>query len=1606
MKKLLSVLLALTLIVSALVIPTTVAATTEPQSADVGLGGYYKFTADNIFDYSNHNISDANEITFKGTNFDPFLASNNGSSGWRMNGSVSTPTLTLADGTQKKYIRVQSQGEYTNFYFLNKDGKPFELTPGHTYTMKWKMYNSVSSEWNQAYICGMGVTTNDNVGLKANPNATGFNNQLVANDARTDALTGSQIRLAYAYEINPYNLAVPGGGNSTFYKVADMNNYLADAKGDGTMSVYSGANGELKDIAITSIRKESSTTFTVPDKATYEDRGATVNYDEANDAYSLTVPYGIGSGYTETAGTVSLNNYLYMWINGGKNTYGEGAQDQLVTYDIEYVEIYDNAYTYVNFVDGEGNEIESKQYTKGETISLSIPTAPAGKYFVGWYTDNTFTTLAPVTETANGGNKTYYAKFNDYTDNAEGNFGVNDEYWYGSKFASKTYTRIPYAFTNNGQYNFGVPTGTWLSYTKNTNYTTIYNPNGRALKSSDTSRLCQIANCEICGGTAGPAHDENGITYMHSWNSGMSAFVVNDDGSLFAAKPNTSYKITVKYQVSGNAIQQKSPEYGYNKVEGVSNSTLSFGYGFKTNSAVNGYDVMSNGNINSISFSHRPSSIDIETKTDVITKSAVVTTDDMSGEIPALGIFITLGENGFKLNSAGTAYEYDADNSPRIDLYSITVQEAVAVTYNYGNESVTKDGTAGDELMALPTKSGAVVDGWYTDAACTEKYEGKMAAGLTLYGKWTNESGTFNVKYYDGDTLIKDVDLPNNSILWNAEGYNNQYFGGWYTDKELKNLYTGLNGEVFDLTLYGKFYAYDTDMVITDWNGYTSNDTANVYYNFQGEANDNIYVGGYMYYGNKNGDAFFQSTAKSWGQPGYYIIENPTTGEAFRPQPGATYHVEVDYSTELVSSATGEIRLGWGLVRNASERGNSDMVSAFANESLNGADGDKVNATISADIVVPANFGDNQINCLTVRPNINNKNDGSAYSKVYVHEIRVTKVIPPVIGGAVSKLTDTAVEIAGSQAMRVYYGYALNENGKVEYNGKEYNLIERGILYSPSALPKDMTLANTGKGLEVYSMSKKDNFEQCWSITENGDGSKDVIYSNYFGGFINDWYDKVLSFRGYIIIQNAEETVTIHTDNVETYSIDAITAAIDNQANGVEKEKVTLLLVIGQSNAEGAGYAEENNIAKKYADTYSMSAMPTVAPYGAVYAARKEPVMALTPDYEYGTSWSPAVRDYMPVFGFSPAFAAKWHELTGERVVIIHTAVGATKLAAWQKDANSANYPELTYANGEAGYSTSGYYLYSYTVDNYNKTYEALSQNYEISHSFYIWNQGESERSREGVDSSVATINSDAKYEEYFLKLHNDLLADCKGLQGGTISIVRNADGGENGATFAPRRAQMSLSENYSTISMGTWLSDSLNRKMPNWVSSGVTVDPGLVLTADGRVDGAQFDLVGNAKDCGYNGGSGYGNMHYTQRAYNEIGADAAVNYYNQLNGNATLGNIRIYDSKGTTESHELFVFDANGAVKSGGIITKDDANVGILQIRLETLDGKPTVGYKTALKTDIANSKLVITVYKNSEMPEGTTDGDEYISAYGVVDWTALEGAGVTELDVEVVIK
>ena len=345
-----------------------------------------------------------------------------------------------------------------------------------------------------------------------------------------------------------------------------------------------------------------------------------------------------------------------------------------------------------------------------------------------------------------------------------------------------------------------------------------------------------------------------------------------------------------------------------------------------------------------------------------------------------------------------------------------------------------------------------------------------------------------------------------------------------------------------------------------------------------------------------------------------------------------------------------------------------------------------------------------------------------------------------------------------------------------------------------------------------------------------------------------------------IVVSKANESgnYTIKISNKEKY---VSNRTVTNDPN---KDDITMILVIGQSNSTTVvGYPKELDAIANGHRSSVTEVTATPAANTVFMAKYGETISELNSSNDVANLIS---SDH--IGGYSAAMGKRWNELTGEKVVIVQAAKGSRGMHEWVKDPE--NYT-CTCGHSDA--------LYSATISQFNACYNALKDNYNIKHSFYVWNQGEHDdkfSSQSGV-----TINSKEKYYQAYKSMHENLLADLP-LDFGGINIARSHYGDNTKYLSTSRLGQYEATNKLP----GCYLA---SRFFENTTTSDMDQ------TAEGS----------------------YG-IHATQKTYNKWGKDAAEKIYDiAFDQNDGLKAVEILKNNSQTGAIKAR-FNADGDLLSG----------------------------------------------------------------------------------------
>ncbi len=142
---------------------------------------------------------------------------------------------------------------------------------------------------------------------------------------------------------------------------------------------------------------------------------------------------------------------------------------------------------------------------------------------------------------------------------------------------------------------------------------------------------------------------------------------------------------------------------------------------------------------------------------------------------------------------------------------------------------------------------------------------------------------------------------------------------------------------------------------------------------------------------------------------------------------------------------------------------------------------------------------------------------------VYMDNFAICK---PLSSSMVSVLTDTASQTAGAQALRFYFNYNADENGKLLLSGGTFELSARGILAADASKNEELVVDNPN----VIKSERTSDFDHCWTY-QNGV----MTFSAYITGFgASD--SRNIKVRGYVILSDG----TVLYSDIRNYCLDDV----------------------------------------------------------------------------------------------------------------------------------------------------------------------------------------------------------------------------------------------------------------------------------------------------------------------------------------------------------------------------------------------------------------------------------------------------------------------------------
>ena len=334
----------------------------------------------------------------------------------------------------------------------------------------------------------------------------------------------------------------------------------------------------------------------------------------------------------------------------------------------------------------------------------------------------------------------------------------------------------------------------------------------------------------------------------------------------------------------------------------------------------------------------------------------------------------------------------------------------------------------------------------------------------------------------------------------------------------------------------------------------------------------------------------------------------------------------------------------------------------------------------------------------------------------------------------------------------------------------------------------------------------------------------------------------------------------------------------------IEKAPINIFLVIGQSNAFGWHDTPSGvNQQKFFRDESRKFDKPLP---GTVWA---DDVTTSYDDYKFSGMYD--LGEAKGCSGFYPALGKEWYALTGEKSLMLKTAVGSTPIEAWTAD------PELQFF---------GIDLYGMTVERFNyykDMFSAADSGFVLNRIYAFWVQGETceefvyDPSEHTWDSKNGQRNYKYKgdwkapaskkdlmtadqYTAYFMSMYESFVKDI-GLEFIGILPVRSMTG-------------VSSKENLEEQQLVDLVAPRASQFAMNFAGKGNIA----IVTLVTDIARTESYPDKNAEGWGY---IGCFNIHYNQLGYNAIGKDSALNAARLLTAyeDKKAEQIRVYDTNG-----------------------------------------------------------------------------------------------------------
>lgn len=450
----------------------------------------------------------------------------------------------------------------------------------------------------------------------------------------------------------------------------------------------------------------------------------------------------------------------------------------------------------------------------------------------------------------------------------------------------------------------------------------------------------------------------------------------------------------------------------------------------------------------------------------------------------------------------------------------------------------------------------------------------------------------------------------------------------------------------------------------------------------------------------------------------------------------------------------------------------------------------------------------------------------------------------------------------------------------------------------------------------------------------NGDGKVDLADSAILDRHLAKW-------NGYSSLPCAGYSAKTPEDYVFSGSDPELVINLSENKNNIvstareieydpNKEDISIVLIIGQSNSTtGVGYISETG----YYQTHE--GKPTEEPVrpaaGTVFSGPTVTELNDSCDAYYLSD-----PKSCKLSGYSPAIGKELYDNTGTKVVLIQGAKGAVGMHEWVK--NPGDYYCTCSSNG-------GGKLYHNAIINFTKSYQKLSEQYNVVFTTYVYNQGEHEEVYGKTEKE--TVHNAETYYDALLSMHGSLLSDCA-LDCGGIVVARSW----YVRYWSGAQRDIDTPEHSRAFTMGRAAQYRAANDCPTL-----------------------FIYSNYAEKMDYTMDDPSNTIHYAQNAYNGIGTEAGKS---------------MSDYIGTTDSEFTGV----------AVYNKD----GVELARFDS-DGKLVAGSRT-VRYSTANSKLQIVIqpmgtFYTYDFTESLDK--KFVNDFGEVDWNALSSAGYDSFELAV---